>query len=123
MAQPDKAQEDFEAALGIARELGDRRSEGQILGYLGLLHARQARVETARSCLDSGETLLRAVHDRLSLGILLCCRTEAEHLAGNPIALKAAFAEAHAIADALGAGPESELGLAIARLRDFVRMA
>jgi predicted ATPase/class 3 adenylate cyclase/Tfp pilus assembly protein PilF len=123
LAQPEVAQQDHEAALGIARELGERRLEGQILGYLGLLHARQARVETARSCLDSGETLLRAAHDRLSLGILLCCRTEAEHLAGNPIALKTAFAEAHAIADALGAGPESELGLAIARLRDLVRTA
>jgi predicted ATPase/class 3 adenylate cyclase/tetratricopeptide (TPR) repeat protein len=123
LAQPDKAREDFEAALDIARELADRRSEGQILGYLGLLHARQVRVEAARSCLDMGETLLRAVYDRLSLGILLCCRTEAEHLAGHPSEAKATLAQAQAIADALEAGPESELGLAITRLQDLVRMA
>ena len=40
------------------------RAEGQFLGYLGLLHARQGRHEDARRCLDSGEALLRSASDR-----------------------------------------------------------
>lgn len=123
MARFEEARNDFEAALSIARELTDRRSEGQVLGYLGLLHARQSRAETARACLTSGEALLRAVSDRLSLGILLCSRAEMEHLAGKPDSGKAAIVEAHAIAGVLGAGPDSELGLAIARLDDLYRRA
>ena len=101
----------------MARELGDRRSEGQVLGYLGLTHARQARFDRARACLDSGEALLRAMSDRLSLGVLLCCRGEAAHLAGDPDAAKKALAEAESLATAIGAGPDSELGLALSRVR------
>jgi predicted ATPase/class 3 adenylate cyclase len=109
----------YEAALAVARELGDRRSEGQVLGYLGLLHARQARFDTARDCLDSGEVLLRAMSDRLSLGVLLCGRAEASHFAGDIDAAKDVLAEAESLAAAVGAGPDSELGLALARVRDL----
>jgi len=101
----------------VARELTDRRSEGQVLGYLGLLHARQARFEEARTCLDTGEALLRAMSDRLSLGVLLCCRAEAAHLSGDPGAATDALAEAASLATQIGAGPDSELGLALSRVR------
>ena len=109
----------YEAALVVARELGDRRSEGQVLGYLGLLHARQARFDRARTCLDTGEALLRAISDRLSLGVLLCGRAEAAHLTGNLDAARGALAEAESLATAAGAGLDSELGLALARVRDL----
>ncbi len=109
----------YEAALVVARELGDRRSEGQVLGYLGLLHARQARFDRARTCLDTGEALLRAIPDRLSLGVLLCGRAEAAHLTGNLDAARGALAEAESLATAAGAGLDSELGLALARVRDL----
>ena len=109
----------YEAALAVARELGDRRSEGQVLGYLGLLHARQARFDEARTCLDTGEALLRAMSDRLSLGVLLCCRAEGAQLTGDHDAAKGALAEAESLATATGAGPDSELGLALARVRDL----
>jgi len=99
--------------------LGDRRSEGQVLGYLGLLHARQARFDRARTCLDTGEALLRAIPDRLSLGVLLCGRAEAAHLTGNLDAARGALAEAESLATAAGAGLDSELGLALARVRDL----
>jgi predicted ATPase/class 3 adenylate cyclase len=107
----------YEAALAVARELGDRRCEGQVLGYLGLLHARQARFDEARTCLDTGEALLRAMSDRLSLGVLLCGRAEAAHRAGDLGAAKHALAEAESLAAAIGAGPDSELGAALARVR------
>jgi tetratricopeptide (TPR) repeat protein len=117
MARCEAAQRDFEAAVAIARELGERRYEGQFLGYLGALHARQGRFDAAYASLNSGEALLRTVSDQLGLGILLCSRAETDHLAGNSNAVTAALAEADAIAAAMGVGPESELGLAIKRVR------
>ena len=119
LARFDEARDHFDAALVIARELGDRRSEGQFLSYLGLLHAHQAHFGEARHCLDAGEALLRAVSDRMSLGILLCSRAETEHVAGVPNAARAALAAADVIAADVGAGPDSELGLALARVRDL----
>jgi len=112
----DEARDNFEAALAIARESGDRHREGQFLTYLGLLHARQADFARARECLDAGEALLRSVQDRSSLGVELCSRAELEELAGNPGAVSAALAEAALIAAEVGAGPNSELGIALARV-------
>jgi predicted ATPase/class 3 adenylate cyclase/Tfp pilus assembly protein PilF len=120
LARFDEAQDHFEAALVIARELGERHSEGQFLSYLGLLHARRANFDEARRCLDSSETLLRAVSDRVSLGILLCGRAETEHLAGVPNEAKASLEKADVIAVEVGAGPDSELGLALARARNLL---
>jgi predicted ATPase len=117
LARIDEARSHFEAALVVARDLGDRRSEGQFLNYLGLLHARQGDFAEARHCLNSSEALLKALSDRLSLGIMYCSRAEMEHRAGNPHAAGAALAEAGEIAAAVGAGPESEMGLALARVR------
>ncbi len=99
--------------------MGDQRSEGQFLGYLGLMHAHQANFDEARRCLDAGEALLRGLSDRMSLGILLCSRAETEHLAGHPQAAVPALAEADVIAAEVGSGPDSELGLALARVRNF----
>ena len=121
LAQPEEAQPVYGAALRIARELGERRLEGQVLGYLGLLHARQ-------SPRRGGPLLSRSWRDVAARGArsaepwhLLCCRSEAEHLAGRPGEVKAAFAEAQAIGTALASGPDSELGLAIARLRELLQ--
>ena len=117
LSRLDEARDKFEAALVIARTSGDRHREGQFLSYLGLLHARQANFVAASQCLDSGEALLRSVGDRLSLGVQLCNRAETEHLAGVPDAASVALVEADAIAAEVGAGPDSELGLALARVR------
>jgi tetratricopeptide (TPR) repeat protein len=116
----DEARDHFEAALAIGRALGDRRSEGQCLSYLGLLHARQANLDEARRCLDSSEALLRAVSDRTGLGMLFCGRAETEQLAGASDHAKAAFEEANAIAAEVRAGPDSELGLALTRVRNLL---
>jgi class 3 adenylate cyclase/predicted ATPase/Tfp pilus assembly protein PilF len=116
----DEALDSFEAALAIARATGDRRREGQFLSYLGVLHARRAKFDDARRCLDAGEALLQAVSDRMSLGILLCARAETEHLAEVPDAASAALRAADVIATEVRAGPDSELGLALARVRDLL---
>ena len=119
----DDARDHFKAALAIARELGHRRLEGQVQSYLGLLHAHQARFDEARDCLDAGERLLLAVSDRMSLGILLCNRAETEHLAGFADAARAALAAADVIAGEVLAGADSELGLALARVRNLLANA
>lgn len=111
-----EAQGQFEAALVIARQIGEHRFEGQFLGYLGLLHARQGRPQEARRCLDSGEALLRSVSDRLSMGVLLCGRAEAEQHAGDTAAARVALVEARALAIDAGSAPESELGQALVRV-------
>jgi class 3 adenylate cyclase/predicted ATPase/Tfp pilus assembly protein PilF len=117
----DEARDHFDAALAIARALEDRRSEGQFLSYSGLLHARQANFDEARRCLNSSEALLRSVSDRTMLGILLCGRCETEHLGGAPDQAKVAFEEATAITAEVAAGPDSELGVALARVRNLLR--
>jgi hypothetical protein len=56
----------------------------------------------------------------MSLGILLCSRVETEHLAGVANAARAALGAADTIATEVRAGPDSELGLALARVRDLL---
>jgi predicted ATPase/class 3 adenylate cyclase/Tfp pilus assembly protein PilF len=120
LARFDEARGHFEAALAVARALADRHSEGQCLSYLGLLYARQSNFDDARRCLDSSESLLRAVSDRMSLGILFCSRAEAEYLALCPDAARDALAAADVIAAEVGAGPDSEFGLALTRVRGLI---
>lgn len=120
LARFDEARDYFEAALTIARAMGNRRREGQFLSYIGLLHAHQAKFDDARHCLDASEALLQAVSDRMSIGLLLCSRAETEHLAGVPDSARAALRAADFIATEVRAGPDSELGLALARVRDLL---
>ncbi len=118
--RPDEAQAEFEASVGLACGLGDPMAEGQFLGYLGLLHARQGRHDEARISLVSGETLLRSASDAFGLGVLLTSRSEADHLAGDIAAAAASLAAAATIAAEVGAGPTSEIGLALARVRGLI---
>jgi predicted ATPase/class 3 adenylate cyclase len=116
----EEAQASFHAALRIAQALGDPRYEGQFLGYLGLSHARRSEHDDARKCLDSGEAMLRSASDQFGLGVLLTSRAEARQLAGDTASATASLNAATAIAANIGAGPASELGLAIARVRKLI---
>lgn len=121
LGEPEDAHSYHEAAVALSRDRGDRRSEGQFLGYLGLLHARQARFALARECLTTGEALLDNVADRISLGILLCARAEAEYLADQEQAANDALARADQLAKELpDVEPESEFGKALARSRSVL---
>jgi len=110
----------FDAALRAMRELGDRRSEGQFLGYLGRTRARLGEYDEARECFAAGCALLGEVSDALSLGILLCDSAECEWRAGQADAAHRVLGEARAKAEAAGAGPHSELGLALARAAELL---
>jgi predicted ATPase len=115
-AHSEAAQGRYEAALALARVLGDGYMEGQFLGYLGLLHARKSRHAEARHCLERGQIMLEATKDKVGLAVLICGLAEAEQLAGNHSAARAAYRTAKDIADSIGAGRDSELGLSLARL-------
>jgi hypothetical protein len=84
------------------------------------LHAQMGKFEDARLALETGETLLRAVSDQLSLGILLCNFAEAEFLAGSLDASKEKLSEAEKITAELAVGAGSELGLALTRVQRLV---
>jgi len=81
-----------------------------------LLSARRGRFEEAQHRFDTGEALLRAVRDRVSVGILLCNRCEAARLAGATASASVAFLAAEEIASEVAAAADSELGFALARL-------
>lgn len=87
------------------------------MGYLGLLRARQGQFAEARETLATGEALLEAASDQLNLGLLMCSRAEAEHLAGEPAAAQRSWQRAKALAEQTGVGDASELGLSLERLR------
>lgn len=65
----EDARAHFEEALALSRELGDRRSEGVVLGKLGNLDREQGRVEEARDHLESALRIDREVGDRHREGI------------------------------------------------------
>ncbi len=117
----DHAQAHYNAALSLARSLHDRRSEGLFLGYLGQLQARQGRFDEARTSVDAGEQLLLQLADPISLGLIRCHRVELELRAGDRTAALVSLAQARHIAEQLGSGPASELGLALARVSSMLR--
>ncbi len=120
MEQPAVALTTYEQALKLARDLRDRRSEGQFLGYLGLLHARQRRFDQAHACLVAGETLLIAISDRMSLGVLLCGRVEAAYLARDSMAAATMLLRARQLQSELDAEDQSEFGVALKRASALV---
>lgn len=111
----ERAQAAFESTLELSRRIGDRRTEGQTLGYLGSILARRGRRADARDCLDAGQALLRGLDDPVSMGVLLCGVAELATLDGDPQAARQALEQARGIAARSGAGDESELGTALTR--------
>ena len=67
----DVAREHYDDALAVAREVGDRRFEGIVLGYLGKLHREQGRMDVAREHFDDALAAAREVGDRRFEGIVL----------------------------------------------------
>ena len=112
-----EARSHHERALAIAREIGNRRFEGQSLCNLGELASEQGDAARATALLAEGEALLRAIDDSMDLGELLCVRGVADLRRGDRTAASAALAEAERIATALGVEPASGLGQGLARLR------
>ena len=60
----DEARAHYDAALTVAREVGDRRREGIVLCNLGILHREQGRMDEARAHYDAALAVAREVGDR-----------------------------------------------------------
>jgi predicted ATPase/DNA-binding winged helix-turn-helix (wHTH) protein len=118
--RPDEARAAYEAALQVHREVGNRNFEGIVLGMLSSLLREQGDLRASRQYIDEGEALLRSVGHLLMLGSVLCQRAELEHADGQPEAARAALGEAASLAERLGAGPSSHLGLDLKRAREFL---
>ena len=95
---------------------GDRRAEGVVLGSLADLLILQGRIGEAKEALGAGSTPQEGWHSPELAG-LLCTRGQAEVAAGDLDLARAALAEAEGVMAAIGAGPESELGREVAKLR------
>ncbi len=112
-----EAVESYDAALALTRQLDDRRTEGQLTGHRAVAQARRGEHADAHAALARAAELLQAVGDPVSRGLLATQRAEVASLSGDAAAASAALHEAEALAATASAGPESELGKAIARLR------
>jgi tetratricopeptide (TPR) repeat protein len=123
LGKHDAARSSFEAAVRLARDLGDRRSEGQFLGYLGSLHARRGQLALAQGCVRAGADLLRSVSDLVSLAVLMCQVVEVESASGNQAAARLALDEAERLAGALTIQTESEVGLSLRKARALVSIS
>ena len=111
------ARQDFEAAIAVAREIGDKNYEGQYLAYFAPLLARLGQHDEAARCLERGESLLQETADPMALGVLQCCRAATQYHAGDSQGWAASLAAADAIARELGAAPSSDLGVGLAHAR------
>jgi len=112
-----EAREQLEEATRLARRLGFREAEGAFSASLGEEARLRGDLEAAGQLLDFALTLLREAGDRLELAKALCRRGHLDLDRGQRPAAASAQAEAESIADAVGAGPQSELGDALAMLR------
>ena len=116
MGRFDEARARLEQALGLYSALGNERGTGMALAELGAVHLRTGDLEQARHCLGEGEAVLRKVDDRFQLCLLLANRAAGE-AAESPALARADLAEAEAYANAMNAGPDSQLRLRIAKAR------
>jgi len=114
----DSAWEHIEASLAIHREASDRRREGIALTHLGELETDRGHAENAASYLAQGETLLREVGAHRRLGRLLCARGQLQLRQGHLPGAADTLAEATALAQSVSAGATSDLGCAVAKLRE-----
>ncbi|KPF49114.1 hypothetical protein D621_15025 [beta proteobacterium AAP51] len=118
-----EAVERLDAAVALAQQLSDRRTEGQLTGHQAVALARAGRLGEADAALARAQGLLLAQGDPVSRGLLCVHGAEVAWLAGDPERARPPLEEAAALAEAAHAGPESELGKAIARLRETLNAA
>jgi len=113
----EEARQQLGEAVRLAQRLGWRAAEGAFSASLGEEARRRGDLETAHELSDTALALLREAGEQLELGKALCRRGRLELDRGLRPAAQAAMAEAESIAAELAAGPDSELGQALADLR------
>jgi predicted ATPase/serine/threonine protein kinase len=112
----EEAQALYGQALGLVRQFGGRHIEGSLLGHLSELERRTTgHSGKAGALAEQAERLLEAVGLKLELGKLLCQRGHIALCGGQDA--RELLERARALADEVGAGPDSELGKMLARLQ------
>ncbi|MGO9284697.1 MAG: ATP-binding protein, partial [Mycobacterium sp.] len=104
-ARMDQAQQ----AVAIAREVDDPALLARTLTAYGFIASLGYNTEVARECFAEAMGLARAVDDRWRLSEILALRARDAHIAGDPIAVRAAGEEGRDLADAIGDGFNSRL--------------
>ncbi len=99
LGQHERAIECFSEALEIEREVGDRASEGLILGNLGLAFHAQGQHAQALACYMQALDLHREVGDRRSEAINLGNLGDAQFRFGRLAEAETAFRQAIPIGD------------------------
>lgn len=118
--RPSEALPACEAGLALAIELGDRWYRGTLLGQLGDALLGVERRREASRALDEGVALLREVGAQLQLAKSLCVRGMLEAAEQRGDQARRTLAETEAIASAVRAGADSDLGRSLARLRTAI---
>ena len=116
----DGAQRNFESALRLAADVHDEQSQGQILGFLGLLHCQRGNHLEGRRLIDQGKQQFRSGANDGDLTVLLCQSSEAYLLAGDEKGANRDFEEAERMATAVGAPLPFEIAAALARAQKLL---
>jgi len=98
-----------EQAVAIARDVDDPALLARTLTAYGFIASLGYRAEVARGCFAEAIGLARAVDDRWRLSQILAEQARGAHIAGDPIAVRAAGEEGRDLADAIGDGFNSRL--------------
>lgn len=111
----DDAEETLTKALRTYRDAAFRRGEGLVLANLGRLHTERGLLAEGTMALEEAEEVLEGAHDALFLGIVHAHRAHLALARGDGEAARVAVVAAQAIAEKVGARPQSELGRAVAK--------
>ncbi len=98
-----------EHALAMAREVDEPALLARALTACGFIAGLSYNVEVARACFAEAIGLARAVDDRWRLSQILALQAQDAHIAGDPLAVRAAGEEGRNLADAIGDGYHSRL--------------
>ena len=116
----EAAEQCFEQSIAIFRRIGERRFMALANRALATLMLESHRLEEASIHLDEAEVVLNEVGDLFELAIAQCTRGRLLIRQGDPDRAGASLVAAQAAARTRSATPESELGRAIAELRDLL---
>jgi tetratricopeptide (TPR) repeat protein len=115
----DAAQTAFSAALEHAREGGDDRRLGTVLGDIARVQFAAGRPTEGRATLDASAALLERIGDRVGLAMTFGIRAVREARV-DPEAARDYLARAVSLAEELGTDPQNNLGRLLAEARDVV---
>ncbi|MDQ2927837.1 MAG: tetratricopeptide repeat protein, partial [Pseudomonadota bacterium] len=118
--RPGDALPACETGLALATELGDRWYRGTFLCQLGEALLGVGRRHEASRALDESVALLREAGAQLQLAKSLCVRGMLETAEQQDDQARRTLAETEAIASAVHAGADSDLGRSLTRLRKAI---